>query len=112
MGKKNTRTKTLTITLVAYCILIVGWAWLNEAELMDRAICCGLYGDYQRYYLPFPIITTSELSHWGGGPTRINLVEILLNVFIPLTIGFVAIALSRLGRFLAKGKPNDERRPT
>lgn len=91
----RTSIRNVVLSLAVYGFLVWVWADIQASELHSRAVCCGLYGDYAMHWYPFPSIFSSELSHWGGGPTRVNAVGVVLNIFTPLIIALVVLVLSR-----------------
>jgi len=91
----RTLIRNVVFSLVVYGLVVCLWAGLQEGELDSRAKCCGLYGDYGMHYYPFPSMFSSELSHWGGGPTRVNTIGVLLNMLTPLIVALIALVLSR-----------------
>lgn len=72
--------------LIIYVILILFFLFFNENNLHDRALCCWLYGYYEKFFLPFPIIESSQLSSWWGGPVKYLYLNIILNITIPILI--------------------------
>jgi hypothetical protein len=91
----RTSVRNVVLSLAVYGVLVWVWADIQESELHSRAICCGLYGDYEMHWYLFPSMFSSELSHWGGGPTRLNTVGVILNILTPLIIALVVFVLSR-----------------
>ena len=91
----KTSIRNVVFSLAAYGLVVYLWAGLQESELYSRAKCCGLYGDYGMHYYPFPSMFSSELSHWGGGPTRVNTIGVLLNILMPLIVASITLVLSR-----------------
>ena len=89
-------TKISILFLIIYIIPVLFILISNEVELHDKATCCGLYGYYERYFLPFPTIKSSALSHWGGGPTKLLYFNIVENIMIPLVIFFVPQLVTKL----------------
>lgn len=103
--------KALRVTilvLVVYFIAVAQLAWMVDTELQDYARCCGLRGDYLRYYLPFPILTSSELSDIGGGPTHVNIVAVILNGILPILIGGTCFGLVRARSTVRENKPDTQ----
>ncbi len=91
----KTSIRNMFRSLAVYGVLIWIWAGIQEGDLHSRAICCGLYGDYGLHWYPFPSMFSSELSHWGGGPTRVNTVGVVLNILAPLIIALIVLIFSR-----------------
>ncbi len=89
MKKANRKKRWTGVVLLLYGVLVALWAHSEAIELASRAECCGLYGDYGLLHFPFPMVFSSELSHWGGGPTRLNPWGILLNLALPLGLVFI-----------------------
>jgi|GEM_PF-5171870 len=92
----NKTTKKSISFLMIYAIFVISIFMFNENELHDRAICCGLYNYYYRYYLPFPTIKSSVLSHWGGGPTKYLSYNIAGNIAIPVVIFLIPRLVEKL----------------
>ncbi len=95
MQINKTTVRSITFLMI-YAIFVLLIFMFNEDELRDRATCCGLYNYYYRYYLPFPIIKSSALSHWGGGPTRFLNFYIAGNIAIPVTIFLIPQLVTKL----------------
>jgi hypothetical protein len=91
----RTSVRNVVLSLVVYGLIVCLWAGFQANELMSRAQCCGLYGYYETHYYPFPSMSSSKLSHWGGGPAKVNPIGVLLNILIPLMIASIAWILSR-----------------
>jgi hypothetical protein len=98
MTQRKRKTLRIGAALLLYGILVALWAHAQAGELASRAVCCGLYGDYGLMHLPFPLILSSELSHWGGGPTRLNPWGLLLDLALPVGLVFFLNHPSRMVR--------------
>ena len=97
LNMQISKTTKISITfLVVYVIFISFILISNEIELHDQATCCGLYGYYKRYFLPFPSIESSALSDWGGGPTKLLFLNILGNTIIPIIIFLIPQLIAKI----------------
>lgn len=78
--------KITIIVLLIYFIAVFLFAFLQESELNEMAICCGIYNPYNRFFLPFPIIRSSLLMDFGPKWTELMGVSIFLDIMIPITL--------------------------
>ena len=94
MKYKNPYLRIVT-ALFLYAIFLLFWS-AQHGDILSRAECCGLYGDYGMYYFPFPSMFSSELSHWRGGPTRINIIGVVLNIILPIFSSIIVFVHYRI----------------
>lgn len=94
--KNKKPPKPSVIFLIIYFIIVICILISNEIELHDLATCCGLYGCYKRYFLPFPIVNSSTLSHWGRGPTQLLYSNIFKDIIIPIVIFLISQLITKV----------------
>ncbi len=79
------------LILFIYLAFVLSVAVMWDVELQQQFLC----GYYKRFYLPFPIIETSGMSVWWGGPTKILVKNLIIDLLIPMMLYTVSSFVDR-----------------